>query len=110
MKEYVEGVNMLLEMVVEDRFEMRMRGGGGKGESMLWVCSGEGSGVKVGVRLGVGDVGKVKGCVECKVLVVEEMVEKMREGGVEECVEMLKDKLGGKKVFVIREGEEELEE
>lgn len=110
INEYLEALNMFLDIVVDDTFEITMSAAGRKGQSIFSLSTGQRSRLNLAVTLALRDVANLKASVQCNLFVLDEILENMSERGVQESVEMLKHKFGGNNLFVISQREQEFQE
>ncbi|AKJ73753.1 recombination-related endonuclease [Salmonella phage 38] len=109
INEYLEALNMFLDIAVDDTFEITMSAAGRKGQSIFSLSTGQRSRLNLAVTL-AADVANLKASVQCNLFVLDEILENMSERGVQESVEMLKHKFGGNNLFVISQREQEFQE
>lgn len=110
INEYLEALNMFLDIVVDDTFEITMSAAGRKGQSIFSLSTGQRSRLNLAVTLALRDVANLKASVQCNLFVLDEILENMSERGVQESVEMLKHKFGGNNLFIISQREQEFQE
>lgn len=110
INEYLEGMNMFLDIVVDDTFEITMSAAGRKGQSIFSLSTGQRSRLNLAITLALRDVANLKASVQCNLFVLDEILENMSERGVQEAVEMLKYKFSGNNLFVISQREQEFQE
>lgn len=110
INEYLEALNMFLDISVDDTFEITMSAAGRKGQSIFSLSTGQRSRLNLAVTLALRDVANLKASVQCNLFVLDEILENMSERGVQESVEMLKHKFGGNNMFVISQREQEFQE
>lgn len=110
INEYLEALNLFLDIVVDDTFEITMSAAGRKGQSIFSLSTGQRSRLNLAVTLALRDVANLKASVQCNLFVLDEILENMSERGVQESVEMLKHKFGGNNLFVISQREQEFQE
>ncbi|QIQ61946.1 recombination endonuclease subunit [Salmonella phage bering] len=110
INEYLEALNMFLDIAVDDTFEITMSAAGRKGQSIFSLSTGQRSRLNLAVTLALRDVANLKASVQCNLFVLDEILENMSERGVQESVEMLKHKFGGNNLFVISQREQEFQE
>lgn len=110
INEYLEALNMFLDIVVDDTFEITMSAAGRKGQSIFSLSTGQRARLNLAVTLALRDVANLKASVQCNLFVMDEILENMSERGVQESVEMLKHKFGGNNLFVISQREQEFQE
>lgn len=110
INEYLEGMNMFLDIVVDDTFDITMGTAGRKGQSLFSLSSGQRVRVNIAITMALRDVANLKASVQCNILVFDEVLENLSERGVQECVEMLKYKFSNNNLFVISQREQEFQE
>lgn len=110
INEYLEALNMFLDIVVDDTFEITMSAAGRKGQSIFSLSTGQRARLNLAITLALRDVANLKASVQCNLFVLDEILENMSERGVQESVEMLKHKFGGNNLFVISQREQEFQE
>ena len=110
INEYLEALNMFLDITVDDTFEITMSAAGRKGQSIFSLSTGQRGRLNLAVTLALRDVANLKASVQCNLFVLDEILENMSERGVQESVEMLKHKFGGNNLFVISQREQEFQE
>lgn len=110
INEYLEALNMFLDIVVDDTFEITMSAVGRKGQSIFSLSTGQRARLNLAITLALRDVANLKASVQCNLFVLDEILENMSERGVQESVEMLKHKFGGNNLFVISQREQEFQE
>lgn len=110
INEYLEALNMFLDISVDDTFEITMNAAGRKGQSIFSLSTGQRSRLNLAVTLALRDVANLKASVQCNLFVLDEILENMSERGVQESVEMLKHKFGSNNLFVISQREQEFQE
>lgn len=110
INEYLEALNMFLDIMVDDTFEITMSAAGRKGQSIFSLSTGQRARLNLAVTLALRDVANLKASVQCNLFVLDEILENMSERGVQESVEMLKHKFGGNNLFVISQREQEFQE
>ena len=110
INEYLEGMNMFLDIQVDDTFDITMGTAGRKGQSLFSLSSGQRVRVNIAITMALRDVANLKASVQCNILVFDEILENLSERGVQECIEMLKHKFSGNNLFVISQREQEFQE
>lgn len=110
INEYLEGMNMFLDISVDDTFDITMGTAGRKGQSLFSLSSGQRVRVNIAITMALRDVANLKASVQCNILVFDEVLENLSERGVQECIEMLKYKFSNNNLFVISQREQEFQE
>ena len=110
INEYLEGMNMFLDISVDDTFDITMGTAGRKGQSLFSLSSGQRVRVNIAITMALRDVANLKASVQCNILVFDEVLENLSERGVQECIEMLKYKFSNNNLFVISLREQEFQE
>ena len=110
INEYLEGINMFLDISVDDTFDITMGTAGRKGQSLFSLSSGQRVRVNIAITMALRDVANLKASVQCNILVFDEVLENLSERGVQECIEMLKYKFSNNNLFVISQREQEFQE
>lgn len=110
INEYLEAMNMFLDIQVDDTFDITMGTAGRKGQSLFSLSSGQRVRVNIAITMALRDVANLKASVQCNILVFDEVLENLSERGVQECIEMLKYKFSTNNLFVISQREQEFQE
>ena len=110
INEYLEAMNMFLDIQVDDTFDITMGTAGRKGQSLFSLSSGQRVRVNIAITMALRDVANLKASVQCNILVFDEVLENLSERGVQECIEMLKHKFRDNNLFVISQREQEFQE
>lgn len=110
VNEYLESLNMFIDVNIDDTFEITMGAAGRKGQSIFSLSTGQRARLNLAIMLALREVANLKASVQCNLLVLDEILENMSERGVQESIEMLKHKFSGFNLFVISQREQEFQE
>lgn len=110
VNEYLEALNMFLQIQIDDTFDISMLSPERKGQSIFSLSTGQRARLNLAIMLALRDVANLKASVQCNILVLDEILENMSERGVQECVMMLNHKFQGNNLFVISQREQEFQE
>lgn len=110
VNEYLEGLNMFLQVQMDDTFEIIMASPERKGQSIFSLSTGQRARLNIAITMALRDVANLKASVQCNILVFDEILENLSERGVQEAVMMLKNKFKGNNLFVISQREQEFQE
>lgn len=110
VNEYLEALNMFLQIQIDETFDISMLTPERKGQSIFSLSTGQRARLNLAIMLALRDVANLKASVQCNILVMDEILENMSERGVQECVMMLNHKFQGNNLFVISQREQEFQE
>lgn len=110
VNEYLESVNMFLNISIDDKFDISMNAPERKGQSIFSLSTGQRARLNIAIMLALRDVANLKASIQCNILVLDEILENLSERGVQEIVMMLRHKFSGNNLFVISQREQEFQE
>lgn len=110
VNEYLEAVNMFLNIDIDDKFDIGMAAPERKGQSIFSLSTGQRGRLNLAITLALRDVANLKASVQCNILVLDEILENLSERGVQEAVMMLQHKFKENNLFVISQREQEFQE
>uniref|UniRef100_A0AAU8KZZ4 Recombination endonuclease subunit n=1 Tax=Serratia phage Kevin TaxID=3161161 RepID=A0AAU8KZZ4_9CAUD len=110
VNEYLESVNMFLNIDIDDKFDISMNAPERKGQSIFSLSTGQRARLNIAIMLALRDVANLKASIQCNILVLDEILENLSERGVQEIVMMLRHKFSGNNLFVISQREQEFQE
>ncbi|AFX93578.1 recombination endonuclease subunit [Serratia phage phiMAM1] len=110
VNEYMESVNMFLNIDIDDKFDISMNAPERKGQSIFSLSTGQRARLNIAIMLALRDVANLKASIQCNILVLDEILENLSERGVQEIVMMLRHKFSGNNLFVISQREQEFQE
>lgn len=110
VNEYLESVNMFLNIYIDDKFDISMSAPERKGQSIFSLSTGQRARLNIAIMMALRDVSNLKASIQCNILVMDEILENLSERGVQEIVMMLRHKFSGNNLFVISQREQEFQE
>jgi len=110
INEYLEALNMFIQVRMDDTFDIHMENPDRKGQSIFSLSTGQRARLNIAITMALRDVANLKASVQCNILIFDEILENMSERGVQECVMMLNHKFRGNNLFVISQREQEFQE
>lgn len=110
VNEYLESVNIFLNIMIDDKFDISMNAPERKGQSIFSLSTGQRGRLNIAIMMALRDVANLKASIQCNILVLDEILENLSERGVQEVVMMLRHKFSGNNLFVISQREQEFQE
>lgn len=110
VNEYLEGLNMFLQIQIDEKFEISMNSPDRKGQSIFSLSTGQRGRLNLAIMWALRDVANLKASVQCNILVMDEILENLSERGVQECVMLINNKFKNNNLFVVSQREQEFQE